>query len=56
MWQSLSNTVKSLKAVRLATLLQRDPRTGFADSLQNRCSWVIHKIYRKRPVFESLFK
>ena len=41
--QSLSNTVKSIEAVRLATFLKRDPRTGvkdqpFVDPLQNTCS------------------
>ena len=41
--QSLSNTVKGLQTVRLATLSKRDPRTGFQnqlflDPLQNRCS------------------
>ena len=28
----------------------------FVDSLQNTCSWIIHKIYRKTPMLESLFK
>ena len=26
----------------------------FIDPLQNRCSWIIHKIHRKKPVLESL--
>ena len=25
------------------------------DPLQNRCSWIIHKIHWKKPVLESLF-
>ena len=28
----------------------------FVDPLQNRCSRIIHKIHRKTPVLESLFK
>ena len=28
----------------------------FVDPLENRCSWIIYKIHRKAPVFESLFK
>ena len=27
----------------------------FIDPLQNRCSWIIHKLHRKKPVLESLF-
>ena len=27
----------------------------FIDPLQNRCSWIINKIHRKKPVSESLF-
>ena len=27
----------------------------FIDSIQNRCSWIIHNIHRKKPVLESLF-
>ena len=27
----------------------------FIDPLQNRCSWIIHTIHRKKPVLESLF-
>ena len=44
MLDSLFNTVKGLQAVRLATLLKRDPLTGilehqpFLDALQKRCS------------------
>ena len=29
--QSLSNTVKSIQAVRLATLLMKDPLTGISE-------------------------
>ena len=59
--QSLSNTVKDLQAVRLATLLKRNPalvfqEQSFVDHLQSRCSWIIHKIQRKTPMLESLFK
>ena len=28
----------------------------FVDPLENRCSWIIYKIHRKAPEFESLFK
>ena len=35
---SLSNTVKGLQAVRLATLLKRDPRAGVSESAVRRCS------------------
>ena len=27
----------------------------FIDPLQNRCSWIIRKIHRKKPVSESFF-
>ena len=27
----------------------------FIDPLQNRCSWLIRKVHRKKPVLESLF-
>ena len=27
----------------------------FINHLQNRCSWIIHKIHRKTPFLESLF-
>ena len=36
-----------------ALVFQNHP---FVDPLQNRCSWIIHKIYRKTPVLKSLFK
>ena len=58
----LSNTVECLQAVMLATLLKNDPalvfqKKPFIDPLQNRCSWIIHKIHRKTPVLEpSLIK
>ena len=57
----LSNTVKGLQAIRLATLLKRNPRTGVLEptvpmcSLK-RCSSKIHKIHRKAPGLEFLFK
>ena len=58
---SASNTVKCIQAIKLATLIKRDHRTGFqtqpfVDPLQNRCFWIIHKIYGRTPVLESLFK
>ena len=61
MRQSLSNTIKSLQAVRIAALLKKKKpllflSQLFVDPLENRCSWIIHKILRKAPVFESLFK
>ena len=59
--QSLSNTVKALQAVRLETLLKRDPVLVFrnqpvVDPLRNRCSWLIHKIHSKIPMLESFFE
>ena len=36
--ESLSNTVKCLQAVRLSTLLKRDPRTGVSELVVNRSS------------------
>ena len=36
--QSLSNTVKDFQAVRLATLLKRDPRTGVSEPVVFRSS------------------
>ena len=33
MLESLSNTVKSLQAVRLTTLLKRNPRTGVSEPI-----------------------
>ena len=36
--QSISNTVKGLQTVRLATLLKRDPRTGVSESAVLRSS------------------
>ena len=38
MLESLSNTVKCLQAVRLSTLLKRDPRTGVSELVVNRSS------------------
>ena len=47
-WESLCNTVKSFHAVRLATVLKKDPLTGVSEQ--------DYKINRKAPEFESLFK
>ena len=30
-------------------------KQSFIYHLQNRCSWVIHKIHSKKPALESLF-
>ena len=49
MRQSLSNTVKSLQEVRLATVLKNDLLTGVSELA------VCQKIQRKAPVFESFF-
>ena len=38
MLQSVSNTVKGLQVVRLATLLKRDPRTGVSEPVVCRSS------------------
>ena len=53
-----------LKAFRLSGLqlyLRETPALvfqsqPFVDSLQNTYSWIIHKIHRKAPVLEFLFK
>ena len=60
--EPLSNTAKCLQAVRFATLLKRNPRTGVLESAIHKCS--LKKVflnnsqnsYRKTPVLESLFK
>ena len=36
--KSLSNTAKGLQAVRLATLLKRNPRTGVLEPAVRKCS------------------
>ena len=36
--ESLSNTVKGLHAVRLTTLLKRNPRTGVLELAVRQCS------------------
>ena len=59
--ETLSNTVKSVQATRLAFFLKERPPTlvfqnqPFVDPLQNRCSWIIHKIHEKISVSESPF-
>ena len=55
---SLSNNVKSFQGVfkrkTPSLVLEIKP---FVDTLgENRCSWIIYKIHRKAPEFESLFK
>ena len=42
MLQSLSNTVKDLQAIRLATLLKRDPRTRVPEPVvcKSNTKWV----------------
>ena len=51
MLESLSNTVKCVQTIRLATLLKRDPRTGVSVPAIRRSSTKIGV-----PVLESLFK
>ena len=36
--ESLSNTAKDLQAIRLATLLKRNPHTGVLESAIHQCS------------------
>ena len=61
MLQSFSNTVKDIQAVRLATLLKRDPRIAvskpvFRRSSKGRRSRITGKIERNTFMLDSLFK
>ena len=62
MLESLSNTVKGLQTVKLATLLKRNPCTAFLEPAIHKCS--LKKVFlnnsqnshRRTPALESPFK